>query len=48
VHGVTLGGGAILLLPRPVADTDRAEIAAAAAPLMSLLESRGLIDGRPQ
>jgi len=46
VHGVTLGGGAILLLPRPVTDTDRAEIAAAAAPLMSLLESRGLIDRR--
>jgi len=46
VHGVALGGGAILLLPRPVTDTDRADIAAAAAPLMSLLESRGLIDGR--
>jgi hypothetical protein len=46
VHGVTLGGGAILLLPRPVTDTDRADIAAAAAPLMSLLETRGLIDGR--
>ena len=46
VHGVTLGGGAILLLPRPVTDTDRSDIAAAAAPLMSLLESRGLIDGR--
>jgi DNA-binding transcriptional MerR regulator len=46
VHGVTLGGGAILLLPRPVTDTDRTDIAAAAAPLMSLLESRGLIDGR--
>jgi len=46
VHGVTLGGGAILLIPHPVTDTDRADIAAAAAPLMSLLESRGLIDGR--
>jgi len=46
VHGVTLGGGAILLLPRPATDTDRADIAAAAAPLLSLLESRGLIDGR--
>ena len=46
VHGVTLGGGAILLLPRPVTDSDRAEIAAAAAPLLGLLESRGLIDGR--
>ncbi|WP_433361660.1 MerR family transcriptional regulator [Actinoplanes sp. CA-142083] len=46
VHGVSLGGGAILLLPRPVTDTDRAEIAEAAAPLLGLLESRGLIDGR--
>jgi DNA-binding transcriptional MerR regulator len=46
VHGVTLGGGAILLLPHPVSDGDRAEIAAAAAPLLGLLESRGLIDGR--
>jgi hypothetical protein len=46
VHGVALGGGAVLLLPRPVTDTDRADIAAAAAPLMSLLETRGLIDGR--
>ena len=46
VHGVTLGGGAILLLPQPVTDDDRADIAAAAAPLLSLLESRGLIVGR--
>ncbi|MFC7272581.1 MerR family transcriptional regulator [Paractinoplanes rhizophilus] len=46
VHGVTLGGGAILLLPRPVSGTDRAAIAEAAAPLLRLLESRGLIDGR--
>jgi hypothetical protein len=46
VHGVSLGGGAILLLPHPVADRDRAEIAAAAAPLLDLLETRGLIDGR--
>ena len=34
VHGVALGGGAILLVPRPVTDTDRADIAAAAAPLL--------------
>ncbi|GIF20704.1 DNA-binding transcriptional MerR regulator [Actinoplanes tereljensis] len=47
VHGVTLGGGAILLLPHPASDGDRTEIAAAAAPLLRLLESRGLIDGRP-
>ncbi|GIM88435.1 MerR family transcriptional regulator [Paractinoplanes toevensis] len=46
VHGVTLGGGAILLLPHPASDGDRSEIAAAAAPLLRLLESRGLIDGR--
>ena len=46
VHGVTLGGGVILLLPHPLTDRDRAEIATAAAPLLGLLESRGLIDGR--
>jgi hypothetical protein len=46
VHGVSLGGGAILLLPRPVDDNDRAAVAAAAAPLLALLESRGLIVGR--
>lgn len=46
VHGVALGGGAILLLPHPVTDRDRADIAAAAQPLRTLLESRGLIDGR--
>jgi len=48
VHGVALGGGAILLLPRPVADRDRADLAAAAAPLLDLLETRGLIDRRAQ
>jgi DNA-binding transcriptional MerR regulator len=47
VHGVALGRGAILLLPRPATDRDRDEIAAAAAPLLRLLESRGLIDGSP-
>ena len=47
VHGVTLGGGAILLLPHPASDTDRGEIVAAAAPLLRLLESRGLINGSP-
>jgi hypothetical protein len=46
VHGVALGGGAILLVPHPVNDRDRAEIASAAAPLLDLLETRGLIDGR--
>jgi hypothetical protein len=46
VSGVTLGGGAILLVPHPVSDRDRADIAAAAAPLLDLLAARGLIDGR--
>jgi len=46
VHGVSLGGGAILLLPRPASGADRGEIAEAAVPLLRLLESRGLIDGR--
>ena len=45
VCGVALGGGVILLLPRPVADRDRADIAAAAAPLLDLLAGRGLTDG---
>jgi hypothetical protein len=47
VHGVSLGGGAILLLPHPATDSDRGEIAAAAAPLLRLLATRGLIDGSP-
>jgi MerR HTH family regulatory protein len=46
LHGLALGGGAVLLLPRPAGDRDRADIAAAAAPLLDLLETRGLIDGR--
>jgi hypothetical protein len=46
VHGLALGGGALLLLPHPVTELDRADIAAAAAPLLDLLETRGLIDGR--
>ncbi|MGX6607389.1 MerR family transcriptional regulator [Micromonosporaceae bacterium Da 78-11] len=46
VSGVTLGGGAILLVPHHVSDQDRVDIAAAAAPLLDLLEARGLIDGR--
>jgi hypothetical protein len=45
VHGVTLRGGAILLVPRPLSDRDRDEIAAAAAPLLDLLDSRGLLEG---
>lgn len=46
VSGVALRGGAILLVPNPVSDRDRDDIAAAAAPLLDLLEARGLIDGR--
>lgn len=45
VTGVTLGGGVILLVPHPLSDTDRADLAAAAAPLLDLLEARGLTDG---
>jgi DNA-binding transcriptional MerR regulator len=46
VHGVVLDGGVVLLVPHPLSDRDRADIAAAAAPLLDLLETRGLIDGR--
>ncbi|MFI1990233.1 MerR family transcriptional regulator [Actinoplanes sp. NPDC020271] len=42
--GVPLGGGVILLVPGPLTldVTDRAELAAAARPLLDLLASRGL------
>jgi hypothetical protein len=48
IGGVDLGGGAILVLPRPPAPGDYAAIAAAAAPLLDLLVHRGLLttDGR--
>ena len=46
VSGVTLGGGVVLLVPHTLSDADRADIAAAAAPLLELLKTRGLIDGR--
>jgi DNA-binding transcriptional MerR regulator len=46
VSGVTLGGGVIVLVPHTVSEKDRADIAAAAAPLLALLEARGLTDGR--
>ena len=45
VSGVALGGGVILLVPRPVSDRDREDIAVAAAPLLDLLAGRGLTDG---
>jgi DNA-binding transcriptional MerR regulator len=47
VSGVALGGGATLIVPHDLTDHDRQEIAAAAAPLLDMLESRGLIQGRP-
>jgi hypothetical protein len=46
ISGVTLGGGAVLLVPYELSDDDRADIVAAATPLLELLRSRGLIDGR--
>jgi DNA-binding transcriptional MerR regulator len=41
--GVALAGGAILVLPGTPTAADRAAIAAAAAPLLSLLADRGLL-----
>jgi hypothetical protein len=43
---VVLRGGAILLVSHPLSERDREDIAAAAAPLLDLLEDRGLLDGR--
>jgi DNA-binding transcriptional MerR regulator len=45
VNGVVLPGGVILLVPHPVSERDRADLAAAAAPLLDLLDARGLLDG---
>jgi hypothetical protein len=42
---VTLPGGVILLVPHPISERDRDDIAAAAAPLLDLLDARGLLDG---
>ena len=41
--GVALGRGAILVLPGQPTEDERAEIAAAARPLMELLAERGLL-----
>ena len=45
VSGLALRGGVILLVPHPISDRDRDDIAAAAAPLLDLLDDRGLLDG---
>jgi DNA-binding transcriptional MerR regulator len=44
VGGVALGGGAILVLPTPLTPADLAAVTAAAAPLMTLLAERGLLN----
>ncbi|MEU4694747.1 MerR family transcriptional regulator [Actinoplanes sp. NPDC023714] len=46
--GFPLGDGVILLVPDPPAGLGRDEIAAAARPLLELLASRGLTDGRSE
>ncbi|MEV6600909.1 MerR family transcriptional regulator [Actinoplanes sp. NPDC051346] len=46
VGGVALGGGAILILPVRPQPADHPDIAAAAAPLLDLLATRGLLDAR--
>ena len=45
VSAVPLDGGVLLIVPQTVTDHDRDAIAAAAAPLLALLTSRGLTDG---
>lgn len=45
VNGLTLPGGVVLLVPHPISEHDRDAIAAAAAPLLDLLDARGLLDG---
>lgn len=41
--GVALGGGAVVLVPGTPSAADRADIAAAARPLLDLLAARGLL-----
>lgn len=45
VTAVPLDGGVVLLVPQTLNDRDRADITAAAAPLVALLAARGLTDG---
>ena len=44
--GVPLGSGVILLIPAPISDRDRDDLAVAARPLLDLLAARGLTNGR--
>ncbi|GAA1608176.1 hypothetical protein GCM10009828_039680 [Actinoplanes couchii] len=46
ITGIPLGSGVVLLLPRHTADIDIADLTEAARPLLDLLASRGLTDGR--
>ncbi|MBG0564809.1 MerR family transcriptional regulator [Actinoplanes sp. NEAU-A11] len=46
--GVPLGMGVILLVPHALDHIDRGDLAAAARPLLDLLASRGLTDGRDE
>jgi DNA-binding transcriptional MerR regulator len=46
--GVPLGKGVILLVPHQIDENDRGAIAAAARPLLDMLASRGLTDGRDE
>jgi hypothetical protein len=45
VTAVPLAGGVILIVPQTLNDSDRADVTAAAAPLIALLAARGLTDG---
>ncbi|WP_329791672.1 MerR family transcriptional regulator [Lentzea sp. DG1S-22] len=46
LNGVALGGGTVLLVPGTPTAADRADIAAAARPLLDLLAARGLLNER--
>lgn len=46
ITGIPLGAGVILLLPLHLSDIDHHDITEAARPLLDLLASRGLTDGR--
>jgi DNA-binding transcriptional MerR regulator len=46
LNGVALGGGAVVLVPGTPTAADRADIAAAARPLLDLLAARGLLNER--